>query len=148
MRFKTISIRLAPLALMIACVTINGKSYSPGTRFTSEVVCQSKPSVENLRVVVNDWKGKPLPHANVRVVQEPAGALDAGVADLGGATVFALAADTWRISVRVPGFYSGETEVRLCAGQLCVVTFYLRVNKNLDPAIFCRYQKARAATMA
>jgi hypothetical protein len=132
-------------ALLAACVTIHGKSYSSGTQFVAEVVCGPKQSLENLRVVVNDSKGRPLPGASVRIAQEPAGALDAAVADPSGATVFTLAEDSWRISVRLPGFYSGAALVRLGEGQICVVTFYLRLNKNLDPAIFCRYRNAAAA---
>ena len=129
---------LTYLAFVTACVTINGKSYPSSTRFTSEQVCQPGQSLENLRVVVNDWKGKPLAGAKVRAAQEPNGAIDGRVVDREGAAVFSLAADNWQVSVRFPGFNSANRSVRVGVGQVCVVTFYLRRNEGFDPDFFSK----------
>ena len=125
-------IRLAPFALMTACVTINGKSYPADTRFVADVECQTQESGQNLRVVVNDWKGRALPGTKVRVVQEPNGAIDTAVTDLQGATIFSLGADTWRVSVWFPGYTPGTQSVQIDEGQACVVSFYLRFSRQID----------------
>ena len=131
MRLKSI-ICLAPLTLATACVTINGKSYSADTRFVADVECQTQQSGQNLRVVVNDWKGRALPGTKVRVVQEPNGAIDTGVSDLQGAAAFSLGVDSWKVSVWFPGYTPGTQSVQIEEGQACVVSFYLRFSRQID----------------
>ena len=128
----TFIVRFVPLALVTACVTINGKSYPPDTRFLAEVECQTQSSGENLRVVVNDWKGRAIPGTKVRVVQEPNGAIDIGVTDVQGSTIFSLGADTWRVSVWFPGYTPGTQSVQIDPGQACVLSFYLRFSNKFD----------------
>jgi Carboxypeptidase regulatory-like domain len=132
MRFTLVP--FIPLALVTACVTINGKSYPPDTRFVAEVECQTQPSGENLRVVVSDWKGRAIPGTKVRVVQEPNGAIDTGVTDVQGSTIFSLGADHWRVSVWFPGYTPGIQSVQIEAGQACVLSFYLRFSNKIDPS--------------
>jgi carboxypeptidase family protein len=128
----TLIVPLVPLAVLTACVTINGKSYPADTRFVVEVECQTQQSGENLRVVVNDWKGRAIPGTKVRVVQEPNGAIDTAVTDLQGASIFSLGVDTWRVSVWFPGYTVGTQSVQIEAGQACVLSFYLRFSSKFD----------------
>src|SRR5262245_59824311 len=131
MRLKSI-VRLAPLALVTSCVTINGKSYTPDTRFVADVECQEQQTSENLRVVVRDRKGRPIPSTRVRVVQQPNGAIDTNVTDVEGAAAFSLGVDTWQISVGSPGYSRGTQSVEIDPGQTCVVSFYLRFSNQFD----------------
>jgi len=111
-------------------VTINGKSYPADTRFVADVQCQTQQSGENLRVVVNDWKGRAIPDSKVRVVQEPHGAIDIAATDSQGATTFLLGADTWKVSVWFPGYTPATQSVQIEAGQACVLSFYLRFSNK------------------
>ncbi|HEY6928985.1 MAG TPA: carboxypeptidase-like regulatory domain-containing protein [Thermoanaerobaculia bacterium] len=130
---RRLSIRFfVPLALATGCVTINGKSYPPDTRFVADVECETQQSGENLHVVVNDWKGRALPGTKIRIVQEPHGAIDTGVSDLQGAAAFSVGADTWKVSVWFPGYTPGTQSVQIETGQACVVSFYLRFSRQID----------------
>jgi carboxypeptidase family protein len=129
------------LTLTTGCVTINGKPYSSGTRFVAEIICQPQKSSENLHVVVKDSNGNPIPRAKVRVVQEPVGGIDSGLTDTEGAAAFTLGSDAWQVSVWFPGYYSGTSSAQIGAGQICVLTFYLRFNDRIDPGLFfCRLE--------
>jgi hypothetical protein len=138
---------LALLILATSCVTINGKSYSANTLFVSEVRYQPRQSSQNLCVVVKDSKATPIPGAKVRVVQEPAGGIDAGVTDTGGVVFFSLGTDTWQVSVWFPGYNRGSCTVQIGTRQTCFLTFYLRSRDGIDPGLFfCRLENDAETT--
>ena len=144
-RLRMRLILMAALTLLVpgtACVTINGKSYSANTLYVSELIYQPRKSSENLRVVVDDSNGRPIPGARVRVVQEPAGGIDSSATDTEGTAVFSLGTDKWQVSVWFPGYNSGTRSVQIGAGQICILTFYLRFNNRIDPGLFfCRVEE-------